>query len=48
MNFTYRLDVPEDNEWGVLKDDGLSWTGMIGRLQKQEKDIGMYRVNQIL
>ena len=40
MNFTYELTRPEDGEWGKLMDDGISWTGMVGNLQKKEIDIG--------
>ena len=40
MNFTYKLTKPEDGEWGVIMDDGESWTGMVGKLQRNEIEIG--------
>ena len=47
MNFTYILEIPKDKEWGVINDDGL-YTGMVGRLQDKEIDIGNSMVVAIL
>ena len=33
-SISYDVIEPEDGEWGVLTN-GLSWTGLIGQLQKR-------------
>ncbi len=30
MNFTYTISMPEDGEWGALREDG-TWTGIVGK-----------------
>ena len=40
MNYTYTLHTRNEGAWGSLKDDGISWTGLVGRLQRKEIDIG--------
>ncbi|XP_078312839.1 putative glutamate receptor [Crassostrea virginica] len=40
LNFTYRVILPDDGQWGILKEDG-NWTGMIGMLNRREVDIAM-------
>ncbi|XP_071523891.1 glutamate receptor ionotropic, delta-2-like [Panulirus ornatus] len=32
LNFTYKLEVPEDGLWGFLKDDG-HWVGVVGDVE---------------
>ena len=41
MNFTFKLSMPEDRQYGIPNPDGESWTGMVGNLQKKAIDIGM-------
>ncbi len=30
MNFTYKMYMPEDGQWGALREDG-TWTGIVGK-----------------
>ena len=39
LNFTYDLTKPPDGQWGSLQSD-MSWTGMVGMLNRGEIDIG--------
>ena len=39
LNFTYALTKPPDGQWGSLQSD-MSWTGMVGMLNRGEIDIG--------
>ena len=39
LNFTYSLTKPPDGQWGSLQSD-MSWTGMVGMLNRGEIDIG--------
>ena len=40
LNFTYILSKPADGEWGVKKEDGITFTGMVGELADDIIDIG--------
>ena len=40
MNFTYDINLPTDNSWGSLQEDG-SFNGMINLLQTEIVDIGI-------
>ncbi|GIY13799.1 uncharacterized protein CDAR_469391 [Caerostris darwini] len=40
-NMQFELIVAEDQEWGRLTADG-NWTGMIGKLQRNEADIALH------
>ncbi len=47
LNFTSRLVLPEDGEWGVRRcpeegngtSGGCFWSGMVGQLEKKEVDV---------
>ena len=39
LNFTYSLTKPPDGQWGSLQSD-MSWTGMVGMLNRGDIDIG--------
>ena len=41
MNFTYAIAPPKDKGWGNQLEDG-TWNGMLGLLEKDEADIGIY------
>ena len=40
LNFTYTLTKPADGEYGIKKQDGISFTGMVGELADGIIDIG--------
>ena len=44
LNFTYSLTKPPDGQWGSLQSD-MSWTGMVGMLNRGEIDIGKLTTN---
>ena len=44
LNFTYDLTKPPDGQWGSLQSD-MSWTGMVGMLNRGEIDIGKLTTN---
>ncbi len=39
LNFTYELENSIDGQWGVVKPDGVTWTGMVGMLMRKDVDI---------
>ncbi len=42
LNFTTTVRVPEDRQWGKLKEGSDSeWMGIVGELQRQEVDVGV-------
>ena len=41
LNFTYTIEPPPDNKWGLLLENG-SWNGMINLVHKELVDIGKY------
>ncbi|TRY79474.1 hypothetical protein TCAL_06561 [Tigriopus californicus] len=41
MNFTFVVTKPEDEQWGAVNSDGITWSGMVGMLQNKEIDMGM-------
>ncbi|KAF8773253.1 Glutamate receptor ionotropic like protein [Argiope bruennichi] len=44
MKVEFKLLIPEDGEWGRLLPNG-SWTGMIGKIQKNEADIAFNSIS---
>ncbi|GBO10245.1 hypothetical protein AVEN_84487-1 [Araneus ventricosus] len=44
MKLEFKLVIAEDGEWGRLLSNG-TWTGMIGKIQKNEADIA---INEII
>ena len=40
LNFTFKLNISPDGQWGSLKDNG-TWTGMVNELHQKRVDIGM-------
>ena len=36
MNFTFDISLPPDRKYGVLTEDGVSFNGMLGMLQRKE------------
>ena len=39
LNFTYTIEPPPDNKWGLLLENG-SWNGMVNLVHKEVFDIG--------
>ncbi|ROT74111.1 hypothetical protein C7M84_007402 [Penaeus vannamei] len=39
-NFSYTLKLPDDGQWGSIKDDG-SWTGMVGEVFRNQQDMAL-------
>ena len=39
LNFSTKAVPPEDKEWGSIKDDNLTWSGMVGDLVYGRADI---------
>ncbi|GIY63255.1 glutamate receptor ionotropic, delta-2 [Caerostris darwini] len=40
LGFQYQIMIPEDGEWGQLKEDG-NWTGIIGLVHSNKADIAI-------
>ncbi|XP_042229089.1 glutamate receptor U1-like isoform X2 [Homarus americanus] len=38
-NFTYKLKLPDDDQWGALKDG--TWTGMVGEVYRKEVEMAL-------
>ncbi|XP_059085839.1 glutamate receptor ionotropic, kainate 5-like [Tigriopus californicus] len=41
MNFTFVVTKPEDEQWGAVNSDGITWSGMVGMLQNKEIDMAI-------
>lgn len=38
LNFSYEIDTPLDDEFGIMKEDG-AWSGAVGMLLRRQADI---------
>ena len=41
LGWNFKLALSPERTWGILQEDGETWIGMIGMLQRKEADMGL-------